>query len=88
MSQVLSSAGRQSTFGPHIADVVPALGGRLAARGHAGRDDLFLHHHEALRTDSAMTAAQATPTVFVSARIPRSPASPGAELSGARSVST
>src|SRR5215213_4373736 len=67
MSQVLLSAGRQSTFGPHIADVVPALGGRLAARAHGGRDDLFLHRQQALRTDSAMTSTtpQDTPTVFV-----------------------
>jgi len=67
MSQVLLSAGRQSTFGPHIADVVPALGGRLAARAHGGRDDLFLHRQQALRTDSAMTSStpQDTPTVFV-----------------------
>jgi len=63
MSQVLSSAGRQSTFGPHIGDVVPALGGRLAVRAHGGRDDLFLQCQQALRTNSPM--AQDTPTVFV-----------------------
>jgi len=33
MSQVLSSVGRQGTSGPHIEDVVPALGGRRLAHG-------------------------------------------------------
>lgn len=66
MSQVLSSTGRQSTYGPHIANVVPALGERLVAR-HGGRDDLFPQYQQGLRTNSPISSATQpdTPTVFV-----------------------
>ena len=67
MSQVLSSAGRQSSLGRHITEVVPAPGGRLIAKSHGRRDDLFRHRHQGLRADWAMSSAtpQDTPTVFV-----------------------
>jgi len=59
MSQVLTSVGRQSTSSPHIAGVVPTLGGRLGAK----RDDLFRHCQAGLGL--ASTPPQDTPTVFV-----------------------
>jgi len=67
MSQVLSSAGRQSISGAHIADVMPPLSGCLVPRAQGGRADLFLHGQQKLRTDTAMssTTRQDTPTVFV-----------------------
>lgn len=62
MSQVLSSAGRQRTFAPHIAGI---LDGRLAASAPACRNDLFPQPR--LLTGSVMSSAvpQDIPTVFV-----------------------
>ncbi|HVF54543.1 MAG TPA: response regulator [Pyrinomonadaceae bacterium] len=67
MSQVLSGAGRLSGLSRHINEVAPAPGGRLVARGHGGRDDLFQHRRQGLGANSAMLSEtpRDTPTVFV-----------------------
>ena len=67
MSQVLSGVGRANGLGRHIAEVVPAPGGRVVARAYHERDDLFRHRQQGLRADSAISSAtlQETPTVFV-----------------------
>ena len=67
MSQVLSGAGRPGGSGRHIAEVVPAPGGRLVATAHVGRGVLFPRPQPGLRADAAISSAtpQDTPTVFV-----------------------
>jgi FixJ family two-component response regulator len=67
MSQVFSGAGRPSGLGRHIADVVTAPGGRLIARAHDGRADIFRHRQRGPHADSVIStaASQDTPVVFV-----------------------
>lgn len=67
MSQVWPVNGSANVLGPHIAGAVPASSGRLNAKAHVGRVDLFLHRRRGVHAASAMATAalQDTPTVFV-----------------------
>src|ERR1044072_4389526 len=67
MSQVWSVNGSANVLGPHIAGAVPASSGRLNAKAHVGRVDLFRHRRRGIHAASAMSTAalQDTPTVFV-----------------------